>query len=144
MSKYHLIFFIEIKIKNRIICQGFLFYSGLEMYLKLSKLKIMEFLLENKRCISRSVIFKIFRFMCQLEGLDFEFTNEIRNKIKYTLNYLEKKWKLILRRQTAKKKFLLKLSDQTVEFKVEIKNQANLEMDIDSETIEGVFKNLHI
>ena len=114
------------------------------MYLKLSKLKIMEFLLENKRCISRSVIFKIFKFMCQLEGLDFEFTNEIRNKIKYTLNYLEKKWKLILRRQTAKKNFLSKLSDQMVEFKVEIKNQANLEMDIDSETIEDVFKNLHI
>ena len=114
------------------------------MYSIIPKIKILEFLLENKRCVSRNLIFKVYNFLCKHEGVQLEYTEILRNKIRYTLNYLEKRWKLISRRKTAKNKFLNLCSKQRVEFLVEIKDQTNRKMDIDPKPIEVIFSSLQI
>jgi hypothetical protein len=63
------------------------------MFSRISKKKILELFLENGRCISGSLIFKIYTYICQLEETKLDFSSELKKKIFSSLVYMDKKWK---------------------------------------------------
>jgi len=115
------------------------------MISRIKKSVILDFFLKNKRCVDRSLILKVFEHICEFEKAEFEFNDEIQKKIKSTLNFLFKKWKVILRRKTAQKKFVLLCCEQFVEFNVRLKdNKIPISMEIDSQPLEDLFTLLNI
>ncbi len=111
------------------------------MFSRIKKSEILDLLIQNKRCVSGKLIFKVFKYICDFEKAEFEFNQEIKNKIKSTLDFLCKKWKMILKKQTAQKKFILLCNEQFVKFKVNFKNQT---MELESEPLENLFNILNI
>ena len=113
------------------------------MYSLISKAKILQFYLENRRCISQCLFLKIFNFICEEEKVSFDFNDKIRRKIKSTLVSLDVQWRKILRRKNAKEKFKKLCSVQVVKFEVEIIIDDD-NMEVDPKSIEQFFDYLSI
>ncbi len=119
------------------------------MICRVSKKSILELLIENKRCISGNLIFKVFEFICRQEDFFFQFNDGWRKKIKSTLVSLDISWKRILMNKNLQRKFLQKISGQCVEFDLKTINSLTEDrMDNDftlkSKTLDCLLKNLSI
>ena len=101
------------------------------MYAKISKSKILDFLLENDKVVSQDLIEKIFDYFCEKEQAEFEFTTEVRKKIKSSLVLVNRKWSEISRNKIARKNYLITSKSVFIEFNLTLKtnNESNMEID---------------
>ncbi len=117
------------------------------MLCRVSKKKILEFLFENKRCVSLTLIQRVFEFICRQEEMSFEFNEVWRKKIKSTLVSLGVSWSKILKRKDLQRDFLKKCSEECVEFDMKLIYSSAEEMDIDyikQDPLDCLFKNMSI
>ncbi len=92
------------------------------MFCKVSKKKILELLIENQKCVSKKLIYKVFEYICNQEDILIEFNDNWRKKIKSTLTSLDVSWKKTRNRRDLQMKFLKKCSEQYLEFNLKLLN----------------------
>jgi len=116
-----------------------------------SKKDLLELLIENKQCISKHLILKVFELICRQEDIFLEFNDGWRKKIRSTLIALDVSWKKRpARRKVLREKFLTKCSEAYVGFNLNF-IYATDKMDIDcikkskaSNTIEYLLEKMMI
>ncbi len=96
-----------------------------------SKKDLLELLIENKQCISKHLILKVFELICRQEDIFLEFNDGWRKKIRSTLIALDVSWKKRpARRKALRGKFLTKCSEEYVGFNLKLIYTTD-KMDID-------------
>jgi hypothetical protein len=91
------------------------------MYSRISKKIVCQLFVENKRCLSRELILKVFKYICDKEGVDLELDMDLQKKIKSTIVCIEVRYNKVLRLKSAKAKLMLKLEQEFIEFEVHFK-----------------------
>ena len=117
------------------------------MLSRVSKKILLEFLFENKRCVSITLIQIVFEFICRQEEMSFQFNEGWRKKIKSTLVSLSVSWNKILKRKDLQRGFLNRCSEEFVEFDMKLIYSSAEEMDIDytkQDPLDCLFENMSI